>query len=150
MPEFLVWEEPRLTASGFVTTFVLSVGSKSRWVCRRQDEGELRRLKELCEKSGLETIHELKELVKGAKAEKKDTSAPADRSKQDSAKAEQQDTSAPADGSKQKSAKAEQKEHGQTAPSRTVQRQNSKTPVHWQSAPSRTVQRQNSKTPVHR
>ena len=92
MPEFLVWEEPRLTASGFVTTFVLSVGSKSRWVCRRQDEAELRRLKELCEKSGLETIPTSKELVKGARAEKKDTSAQADGSKQDSAKAEQQDT----------------------------------------------------------
>ena len=43
----------RLRATRFVTTSVLSVGSKSRWVCRRHDEGELRHLKELCEKSGL-------------------------------------------------------------------------------------------------
>lgn len=61
---FYLWEEPRLAATGVTITHVLSVGSKSKWICRRQDKEEILRLKKICEDSKLETVQELKDLVK--------------------------------------------------------------------------------------
>ena len=46
---FYLWEEPRRSATGVTITHVLSVGSKSKWICRRQDKEEILRLKKICE-----------------------------------------------------------------------------------------------------
>ena len=61
---FFIWEEERLQARGYVTTYVLSHGSRTRAICRRQCRSTLEGILKNCQASGLETLPELKAFVK--------------------------------------------------------------------------------------
>ena len=64
MAGFFVWSEPRLCSTGFKDTFVVSIGTKSKAICRRQDKAEAERLRVKLEASKLTTVPELKDFLK--------------------------------------------------------------------------------------
>ncbi|CAE7324741.1 unnamed protein product [Symbiodinium sp. CCMP2456] len=64
MAGFFVWSEPRLGSTGFKDTYVVSIGTKSKAICRRQDQAEAERLRVKLEASKLTTVPELKDFLK--------------------------------------------------------------------------------------
>ena len=64
MTKYFIWKEERLQASGYAKTYVLSFGSKTCAICRRNDRTELERLMDPCQSSGLKTLPELKASVR--------------------------------------------------------------------------------------
>ena len=67
MTELFIWEETRLTSRGVVQTHVLSLGTQSKYICRRQSKDEITRALKACEASGFQTVAELKQVVRDMK-----------------------------------------------------------------------------------
>ena len=61
---FFIWEEPRLQSTGYVDTYVISIGTKSKAICRRQSKEEAHRVMHMLQQSALTTLPEPKQYLK--------------------------------------------------------------------------------------